>query len=382
LEGKRRFARPYAVLPVETRHAAAAVGREALASRHNRPRMPDRTYRGRRAFSVENEHLRVTLLVEGGHIAEVLHKKSGVNPVWTPHWDSIEPSTFDPLRHASYGGPADGPLLAGIMGHNLCLDIFGAPSEEEASAGLTAHGEASVVPYSIDAIDHTVVARAEFPLAALTFERRLELRHTSVEVTETVTNAAGCDRPIGWTQHVTLGAPFLTHGTTEFRATATRSRVFDTSFGSADYLVVGADFDWPYAPRTGGGMVDLRRFSDADRSSAYTAHLLDRSRDDAFFVAFSPSARLAFGYVWRRRDFPWLGIWEENRSRTAPPWDGKEVTRGMEFGASPFPETRRQMIDRGRLFDEPTYRWIPARANVTVTYRIHAMTADVIPETL
>jgi len=54
----------------------------------------------------------------------------------------------------------------------------------------------------------------------------------------------------------------------------------------------------------------------------------------------------------------------------------------MEFGASPFPETRRQMIDRGRLFGVPTYRWIPARATVSVEYWVIALPAPMIPETL
>ena len=123
--------------------------------------MPTSTYRGRRAVFIENEHLRVTILVEGGHIAEVLDKRSGINPLWTPQWDSIEPSTFDMSRHASYGGPVDGALLAGIMGHNLCLDIFGGPSPEEAAAGLTAHGEASVAPYAIDMNGSVLIARAD-----------------------------------------------------------------------------------------------------------------------------------------------------------------------------------------------------------------------------
>lgn len=344
--------------------------------------MPALTYRGRRAASVENDRLRVTMLIGGGHIAEILDKRSGINPLWTPSWPSIEPSEYSQSDRPFYGGPADGPLLVGIMGHNLCLDIFGGPSEEEAAAGLTAHGDASVVPYVIETIGESISARADFQRAALTFERRLDLRHSSIVVTETVTNVAACDRPIGWTQHVTLGPPFLQHGITEFRASATRSRVFETAFGPADYLVAGADFDWPNAPRVDGGVADLRRFTDAACSSAYTAHLMDRARKDAFFVAFSPSARFAFGYVWQRDDFPWLGIWDENRSRTAPPWNGIEVTRGMEFGASPFPETRRQMIDRGRLFDERTYRWIPAQRSVTVEYRIHVIAADVIPEAL
>ena len=54
----------------------------------------------------------------------------------------------------------------------------------------------------------------------------------------------------------------------------------------------------------------------------------------------------------------------------------------MEFGVSPFPETRRQMIDRGRLFGVPTYRWIPARSQVSVEYWAIARPASQIPETL
>ena len=59
---------------------------------------------------------------------------------------------------------------------------------------------------------------------------------------------------------------------------------------------------------------------------------------------------MAFGYVWKRADFPWTGIWEENHSRRNPPWNGKTLTRGMEFGVSPMPESRREMIDRRSLF--------------------------------
>src|SRR5437762_5106553 len=33
-------------------------------------------------------------------------------------------------------------LFRSITGHNLCLDFFGSPSEEEARQGLSIHGEA------------------------------------------------------------------------------------------------------------------------------------------------------------------------------------------------------------------------------------------------
>ena len=226
--------------------------------------MPTSTYRGRRAVFIENGQLRVTILVEGGHIAEVLDKRSGINPLWTPHWDSIEPSTFDASRHASYGGPTDGALLAGIMGHNLCLDIFGGPSPEEAAAGLTAHGEASIVQYAIEMNGSMLIARADLPHAGLRLQRRLELRRSTVVITETVTNLTACDRPVGWTQHVTLGPPFLKNGVTEFRASATRSKVFEGTFGPADYLVPGdRRSTGPMHRERSGGTVDLQRYTDA-----------------------------------------------------------------------------------------------------------------------
>ena len=166
------------------------------------------------------------------------------------------------------------------------------------------------------------------------------------------------------------------------KLSATRSKVFETPFGTADYLVPGAEFDWPHGPRPDGGTADLRRSNGAAASSAYTAHLMDLRRETSFFVAFSPEVRLAFGYVWSRADFPWLGIWEENASRTAAPWNGVTLARGMEFGVSPFPETRREMIERGRLFDVPTFRWIPAASRVRVKYAIVMQPAETVPETL
>ena len=324
----------------------------------------------------------MTVLEEGGHIAEILDKRTGINPLWTPPWPSIEPSTYDSATHPAYWTDVDAKLLAGIMGHNLCLDIFGGPSEEEAAAGLTPHGEASIAPYEVAVAGTVLSMRGRFPVADLRFERRIELRGRCVRIQESVENMAACDRPIGWTQHVTLGPPYLRKGLTQFRASATRSQVIESGFGADDYLVAGSVFDWPFAPRIDGGTADLRRFTSAKASSAYTAQLMDPAIVDAFFLAFCPATRLAFGYVWTRSDFPWLGIWEENHSRLRPPWNGATLTCGMEFGVSPMPETRRAMIERGRLFDVPTYRWIPAKARVTVEYCALLLETETAPERL
>jgi len=339
-------------------------------------------YRNRRAVQIENDTLRLSVLNEGGHIAELLHKPSGINPLWSPPWPSIEPSAYEPQKHPEYGGNAESKLLAGIMGHNLCMDIFGGPSESEAAAGMTVHGEASVAKYDITVAEKVLTQRVVFPQAQLRFARTISFHGPSVvRTTEEVENLAALDRPVAWTQHVTLGDPFVEPGVTQFRASATRSKVIESDFtGGKGYMKIGADFDWPHVPAIRGGTIDMRTFIDMPVSGAFSTHLMDPHRPDAFFMAWSPKSKVLIGYVWQRADFPWLGIWEENHCRTAPPWNEKTITRGMEFGVSPMPETRRQMIERGSLFGVPGYRWIPARKTVRVEYRAFVTTANSIPE--
>jgi len=339
-------------------------------------------YRSHRAVQIESDTLRLTVLVEGGHIAELLHKPSGINPLWTPPWPSIEPSTYDPARHPEYGSNAESKLLAGLMGHNLCMDIFGGPSEDEAAAGMTVHGEASVAPYDITVANGVLTQYAVFPQAQLRFARKISFAAPAgVRISEEVENLSALDRPVAWTQHVTLGDPFVEPGTTQFRASATKSKVIESDFtGGKGYMKIGAEFDWPRVPNNKGGTTDMRVFVDRPVSGAFSTHLMDRQREQAFFLAWSPKSKLLIGYVWKRADFPWLGIWEENHCRTAPPWNGKTITRGMEFGVSPMPETRRQMIERGSLFGVPGYRWIPARKTVHVEYRAFLTTGPNIPD--
>jgi hypothetical protein len=343
--------------------------------------LPLTNFRGRRAAAIENDHLRVTVLQEGGHVAEILHKRSGVNPLWIPPWPSIEPSTYSLAKHPEYGATVESKLLSGLMGHNLCLDIFGVPSVDEAAAGLGVHGEAPTASYEIEETNGALRLRAEFPIAAIKFERLVELHSASVRFVETVESLSSMDRPIGWTQHVTFGPPFIERGATQFRSSATRSKVFEADFGAAAYLQAGAGFDWPMAPRKDGGTFDLRVYNDAAVSGAYTAHLMAPDQEHAFFTAFSPSLKVAVAYVWKQSDFPWMGIWEENCSRSDPPWNGKTITRGMEFGVSPFPETRRQMVDRNQLFGVPGYRWLPAKGRLQAEYWATARGAESISET-
>jgi hypothetical protein len=329
--------------------------------------MIETLFHNRRAFQLENNQIRVTVLAEGGHIAEILEKSTGVNPLWLPPWPTIEISEWSPEKYPLYGNDSESKLLAGIMGHNLCLDLFGPPSEDEAKAGVVAHAEGGIAPYEFVAIEGGMKCRCILRDSQLAFERTICLLDRTAGIREEVFNLSPLDRSIAWTQHVTLGPPFLENGLTQFRMPATKSRAIGET----------TDFDWPHH-----GDRDLRVYPAEASSSGYTAHLMDPSLPAAHFVAWSPTAKVAFGYVWNREEFPWLGIWEENCSRTHTPWLGRTRTRGMEFGVSPFPEPRRRMIERGSLFNTPGFRWIGARSKLVATYYAAVAPAESIPESL
>ncbi len=335
--------------------------------------MPEILYRNRRAVALENEHLEIAVTVEGGHIAVIRDKASGINPLWTPPWPSIEPSTYDEAKHPEYGRDSESKLLCGIMGHNLCLGQFGGPSDAEAAAGITVHGEAPVGLFDINVEGDTLTAHTRLERAGLDFTRQIRLPKDArrAAITETVENLSCYDRPIAWTQHVTLGPPFVERGKTEFHASATKSKVIESDFtGGKGYMKVGAEFNWPMVPTLDGKLRDMRKYPAEEVSAAFSTHLMDPSRETAYFLAWSPTAKLALAYEWKQSDFPWLGIWEENHARMSPPWNGRTITRGMEFGVSPYPETRRQMIDRHALFGVPAYRWAPAKSKLTAQYSI------------
>ena len=327
-------------------------------------------FRNREALQIDTKALRVTVLKEGGHIAEILYKKADINPLWIPPWSSIEPSKYEARLHRQYGLNPESKLLAGIMGHNLCLDIFGAPSTEELNHGISVHGEASIASYTCEAKDGQLFLSSVLPYSKLRVTRQIWIDdgQLRVRIRESVDNLSAADRPIAWTQHVTLGPPFLEPGSTQLLIRAERSRVFETEGFDSGGLVRGADFKWPYAPRGGGDLADLRTFAGNARTSSFTAHLMDRSSNVVSFTAYSPAAHVFFGYEWDRRDFPWLGIWEENRSRHSQPWNGETVACGLEFGVSPFPEGREKMVRRETLFGVSAFRLLRGFEQANVEY--------------
>lgn len=333
---------------------------------------------GRQGWTLSNDRLSLFLMAGGGHIADLrLHGKKAVNPFWVPAWKTIEPWHYRPRDAGKYGAK----LLACIFGHNLCLGAFGDPSPEEAKAGLGCHGEAPVVRWQC--LKKAVTSRrlvfrygCDLPIARMRLERTLTLDQGSfiVSVRERLSNLAHCDVPFTMCQHVTFGAPFVEPEETIFDMSATKGRTFPGVFGNPQRLKSDAAFTWPDGPGV-KGRVDLRAMGRGKNSDFYT-NLMSPQREHSWFSAVNPRQGLLVAYVWRRSDYPWLGVWEENRARTSAPWHGKSLTRGMEFTNSPFPVGLRKAVDRGVFQGQPAFRWLPALGSVAYEYALLCLPVD------
>ncbi|HLY62270.1 MAG TPA: hypothetical protein VKV95_16130 [Terriglobia bacterium] len=337
-------------------------------------------WRNREAFYLNNDLIQLVSLTGGGHIAELRFTDASglpsVNPLWIPPWKTIDPFQYRPSIHARlYGSLEAGRLLSGIVGHNICLDHFGPPSEEEAANGLSAHGEAPNLKWR-RSNSHLTSRRVRLkfsvrlPEAGLAFTRELELckGESVVYITETVTNKRKADHFFDWTQHVTTAPPFLGTKSGRVFMSATKGLTSPAGYEGKELLKSAREFRWPYAPAMAGGTANLTRCFIKEGLGFVATVLLDPRREVEYVAALDTKHHLLLGYCFRRSDYPWVTIWEENHARTNVPWSGRSQARGLEFGSAPFPVSPREAFTRGPLFGTPTLSTVSGGGRVTIQY--------------
>jgi hypothetical protein len=329
-----------------------------------------------------NGAIELTALTGGGAIAD-LRLSAGKpdlrqNVLWEAPWVGVDPDRYRGRSHnRTYGPEFVGKFLAAFTGHALCLDYFGAPSEAEAREGLCLHGEAPVTRWKVlqqsqSKSSASVLMEAKLPNAGLKFQRELRVRRdeTVVYVSETVFNLRPTDHFFHWTQHVTMGPPFLQTSESVVCVPAQRAITWPHGYEGKSLLADSREFSWPNAPAEDGSLVDISKPFLRRGTGFVAAALLSAERDLSFVATLNFRLGLLFGYCFPRKAFPWVAIWEENCARQGSPWNGKTQSRGVEFGTTPMPVGKREAFASGPLFGAPTFQCVPAMAKLQVTYAI------------
>jgi hypothetical protein len=305
-------------------------------------------WKERDAVRLTNGTVELTALNGGGHLAEFRFSgRNGFcsqNVLWEAPWSTVDPTPgWSPDKSRLYGPPETGKFLAGFTGHALCLDYFGEAPPRKALAGLGLHGEAANAQWFVLGPPESATARCawrvDLPVSGLALKREiwLEQGESVAYVQETATNRGDVEYSCDWVEHVTFGPRFLDGNSAIF---ASAESGMTSPLGYEDNSLFANDlyFQWPFVQKSADNKPADLRVPFAEKGKGFLAGVrMEPSREIEFLAAVNWALRLGVGYCFRRCDFPWMALWEENCVRQKPPWNGVTQARGMEFGTTPLP---------------------------------------------
>lgn len=310
------------------------------------------THEGSPGLRFENGAVELIVLPHGGSFASFTLNadENRANLMW------------DPVRMGRERGSRE--AFGPSKGHFLCVDGFGPVTLAERAAGLADHGEANKLPWEVvRSTESSATFRVPLPLVQETLTRTITIapREQVVLVESELESDVAFDRVILWAEHATIGAPFLSLGKTVVDQSTKKCQTKPYDDPGPSRFPSGHNFSWPNLPGHG----DLRVAPEKSGRMDHIGCLMEESREEEFITAIHTEMNLLIGYLFPRRDFPWVQHWMHY------PKDGSYAW-GLEFGMQPYDMTKAEIVALTPMFDAPTFRWLPAKSKLTTRFLMFA----------
>jgi hypothetical protein len=288
------------------------------------------TLRGLRTVVLENQKLRVTVLVDkGSDIWEFLYKPLDIDFTWRA------PQQLRDLRFykSSSSGPG-GPwhdLFAG--GWQEILPSGGPPSSYlGAEFGL--HGESSIIPWEFQVLEDrpervSVSFWVRMVRTPFYVEKTLSLieNESVLHIEETILNEGRERLPLMWGHHPTLGEAFLDESCV-IDTPATKVKTHPTALFDNQRFPPGSEFAWPLGSDPDERPVDISRMLSRSARTADMLYLTDLH--EGWFAVTSQKRQLGFGMVWPQEVFPYIWWWQVCGGAFGYPWYGRTYNLALE----------------------------------------------------
>jgi len=291
-----------------------------LAHRNHGCRISDQwTFRGYRVLVLENELLRIGVLLDkGADIFEFLYKPVDLDFLWrTP--------TFLRRRPILDGLPSRiGPFLDTMEGGWQEVLPNGGRVCEYLGAEFGLHGEVWTLPWE-HRITVDTAQRVEVTLAVRCVRTPLRLERTMsltsgqprLELREELVNESDEELPFMWGHHPLFGPQFVDQDT-ELRLPPCEA-VVDLNVDEASRFDPGQHFPWPVGRARDGSDVDVARFPPRDARISDMLYLTDLSEGWAELVNHRRGVGLRLDFD--LQTFSCLWAWLEfGGNRGCPSW--------------------------------------------------------------
>ncbi len=305
-------------------------------------------YKGYKSLLIENEKLRLLILLEkGSDILEFLYKPKDIDFLWKSHIE-IDGSCRNPVTREYKSGSF---LDTYEGGWQEILPSFGSAHNYK-NTNMGVHGELYSLPW-----DYEVVADDVYKVRLKLFvrmkrtpffvEKVITIRtgESFVEIEECIINE-GCQKfKFMWGQHPALGKPFLDENCIIDLPDGLNGKTHRANISSTDIMPVDISFKWPMVNSLDGKEISLNRIMSPEVKTDFRVWL--EGFKQGWYAITNRQLKVGFGLKWDCDIFKYLFIWFSYGGWLDAPFYGRCYTVAPELQSS-MPDNLEEVISLNR----------------------------------
>jgi hypothetical protein len=288
----------------------------------------DYTYRGMKVAFLENDLVRIGVLLDkGADVFEFTYKPLDLDFLWQSPIEMRRPFTAtSALPEGAFHDYFYG-------GWQEILPSAGWASEPYLGTYQGLHGEVSLLPFEASITQDTpdcvsLRTRVRTYRSPLALERSMSLERgkAALFVHERLENESDGDFAIMWGHHPAIGAPFLDENCV-VKSPAKSVEVLN--FHPNGLWQPGGDYTYPMVPnRRTGQLEDITRVR--SRSTKSVDVVFFKELAEGWYLIENPEKSAGFGMAWDEKLFRYLWMWQVYGGHNDYPWYGRTYNVALE----------------------------------------------------
>jgi hypothetical protein len=305
-------------------------------------------YRGFKTLVIENEKLRISVLVDKGtDIVELLYKPMDIDFMWR------SPVEVDGLNKNPFSKEMDSGAFLDVYegGWQELLPSITSPTNYK-GMGLGFHGEVLLLPWNYHIVEDSpyelkVKFQVRMRRTPFFVIKYLTLRSDSsvIEFEETVENEGDEEFKFMWGHHPAIGKPFLDENCVIDLPEPAVGQIYQVDFSGNSPFKPDTEFKWPNIKDKDNNMVDLSRVMSPEKKTAFNMYV--KNLKAGWYGLTNLKKHVGFGMKWDIEVFKYMLIWSVYRGFYNFPFYGRTYNIALEL-YSAIPDSLEEVIKLNR----------------------------------